>query len=93
MLSKYYSLDECYSKDKIFDYLEDLQNEELIVFEIIDSEIIKLKDIGLSEKQIKELTTFLDENDVIDYPDFEEYDEDDDDYDEDGFSPNDDYFF
>ena len=92
MLNKYYSLDECYDRDKIFDHLEELQNEELIVFEILDSDMIKIKDIGLSDKQIKELVTFLDESDVIEYPDYEEYDEDeDDDYDED--SPNEDYYF
>jgi hypothetical protein len=95
MLSKYYSLDECYDKDKIFDYLEDLQNEELIYFEILDSDMIKIKDIGLSEKQIKELATFLDDNDAIDYPDFEEYNDEseDGDFDDDDYRPSDDYFF
>jgi hypothetical protein len=92
MLSKYYSLDECYIKDKVFDYLEDLQNEELIFFEIIDKEIIKIRDIGLSEKQTKELVTFLDDSDVIDYSDFEEDDDDDED-DFDDFNPNEDYYF
>jgi hypothetical protein len=94
MLSKYYSLDECYQKDKIFDYLEDLQNEELIVFQIIDSEIVKLKDIGLTEKQTKELQQFFDDLDVIDC-DYDHLDEDDDDFDsfeDDDIFPNDDYF-
>ena len=93
MLSKYYSLDECYQKDKVFDHLENLQNEELIVFEIIDSDIVKIKDIGLSEKQIKELVSFLDDMDVIDYPDYDDDDGDGDD--DDGFNdytPNDSYF-
>jgi len=91
MLSKYYSLDECYQKDKVFDHLENLQNEELIVFEIIDSDIIKIKDIGLSEKQIKELISFFDDMDVIDYPDYEDDDDDDND-DFDDYTPNDSYF-
>jgi hypothetical protein len=82
MLSKYYSLDECYDRNAVMDYLEELQNEEIIVFEIIDSEVIKIKDIGLSEKQTKELILFFHDNDVIDYLDYEPYDEDDD-YDED----------
>jgi hypothetical protein len=82
MLSKYYSLDECYDRNVVMDYLEELQNEEMIVFEIIDSEVIKIKDIGLSEKQTKELVLFFHDNDVIDYLDYEPYDEDDD-YDED----------
>ena len=92
MLSKYYSLDECYQKEKVFDHLEDLQNEELIVFEIVDSEIIKIKDIGLSEKQTKELVDFLDNNDVInyEYDDFDEDEDSDDDYDD---YPRDDYYF
>ena len=83
MLSKYYSLDECYDRNVVMDYLEELQNEEMIVFEIIDSEVIKIKDIGLSEKQTKELVLFFHDNDVIDYLDYEPYNEDDDDYDED----------
>jgi hypothetical protein len=91
MLSKYYSLDECYTKDQVMDYLEELQNEELIVFDFIDKDIIKIKDIGLSEKQIKELSGFLDDNDVIDYPEFD--DDEDDDYDDEDYNPNDDYFF
>ncbi len=91
MLSKYYSLDECYKKDVVFDHLEELQNEELISFEIIDSEIVKIKDIGLTEKQTKDLVEFLDDNDVIDYTDFEEFDDDEDEFNDDTY-PNDDYF-
>jgi hypothetical protein len=88
MLSKYYSLDECYDRDVVLDRLEELQNEEMIVFEVVDSEVIKIKDIGLSEKQTKELINFFHDNDVIDYLDYEPYDEDDEDdeddyYDED----------
>ena len=88
MLSKYYSLDECYDRNVVLDHLEELQKEEMIVFEVIDSEVIKIKDIGLSEKQTKELINFFHDNDVIDYLDYEPYgdedeDEDDDYYDED----------
>jgi len=90
MLSKYYSLDECYQKNKVFDHLEDLQNEQLIVFEIVDTDIIKIKDIGLSDKQIKELCNFFDDNDVLDYSDYEE--DDFDDIDEDDIEETDDYF-
>jgi hypothetical protein len=82
MLSKYYSLDECYDRNVIMDYLEGLQNEEMIVFEVVDSEVIKIKDIGLSEKQTKELILFFHDNDVIDYLDYEPYDEDDEDEDD-----------
>lgn len=91
MLHKYYSLDECYEKDKVFDHLENLQDEELIVYEILDSDIIKIKDIGLSDKQSKDLEQFFDSNDVIDY-DYEDFDEDgDEDGDYDDY-PSDDYF-
>ena len=83
MLSKYYSLDECYDRNVVLDHLEELQNEEIIVFEIIDSEVIKIKDIGLSEKQTKELINFFHDNDVIDYLDYEPYGDDEDDEDDD----------
>jgi hypothetical protein len=91
MLSKYYSLDECYKKDSVFDHLEDLQNEELIFFEIVDTDIIKLKDLSLSEKQIKDLLIFFDDNDVIEYSDYDE--DEDEDFDDDDYSPSDDYFY
>jgi hypothetical protein len=83
MLSKYYSLDECYDRNNVLDHLEDLQNEGLIVFEVIESEVLKVKDIGLSEKQTKELINFFHDNDVIDYIDYEPYGDEDDDDDED----------
>jgi hypothetical protein len=91
MLSKYYSLDECYQKDKVLDHLEDLQTEELIVFEIVDTELIKIKDIGLSEKQTKDLLEFFDNNDVIDY-EYDDYDDEDGDDDFDDY-PREDYYF
>jgi len=90
MLHKYYSLDECYEKDKVFEHLENLQDEELIVYEILDSDIIKIKDIGLSDKQTKDLEQFFDSHDVIDY-DYEDFDEDGDEDDFDDY-PTDDYF-
>jgi len=95
MLNKYYSMDECYQKNIVHDRLEELQTEGLIVFEFIDSDIIKIKDIGLSEKQIKELVQFFDNNDVIDYQDFDDDDGFDDYDDDDGFddyTPSDNYF-
>ena len=88
MLSKYYSLDECYNRDIVLDHLEDLEEEGLIVYEMVEPEVMKIKDIGLSEKQTKELILFFNEYDVIDYPDYEPYDEDDFDEDED----DDDYY-
>jgi hypothetical protein len=83
MLSKYYSLDECYDRNTVLNHLEDFQNESLLVYEFVESDVIKIKDIGLSEKQTKELINFFHDNDVIDYIDYEPYDdfdEDEDDY-------------
>ena len=85
MLSKYYSLDECYDRNNVLDHLEDLQTEGLIVFEVIESEVLKVKDIGLSEKQTKELINFFHDNDVIDYIDYEPYGDEDEDEDDDDF--------
>lgn len=88
MLSKFYSLDECYEKDRVYDHLEELQRNEMIIFEIVDTDLIKIKDIGLSEKDTKDLLNFFNEKDVIDYVDFDG-DQDDND---DGFYDDDDYF-
>jgi hypothetical protein len=77
MLSKYYSLDECYNRDVVLDYLDNLQDMDMIIYQIVESDLFRLKDVGLSEKQIKELINFFDENDVIDSEYYDVYDEDD----------------
>jgi len=91
MISKYYSLDECSTQDEVFSHLESLQDDGKIYFEIIDSDVIEFKDLGgLTAKEIKDLSKFLYENDVIEYPDYRKdgyYDDDDfeDDFDDDDF--------
>jgi len=95
MLSKYYSLDECYDTNLIFDKLENLQNEGMVIYEVLDQDTIKIKDIGLSEKDIKDLINFFSDNDVIDLPAYEnvdELDDDDEDFDDEDYRLNDDYF-
>jgi len=91
MLSKFYSLDECYEKNNVFDYLENLQNNEMIIFEIVDSDLVKIKDIGLSEKDTKDLLNFFDDKDVLEYSDFDDDDEFED-FDDDDFYSNDDFY-
>ena len=92
MLSKYYSLDECYNKDKVFDHLEELQGNEMIIYEIVDTDIIKIKDIGLSEKDTKDLLNFFDNNDVIEYSDYDEDDDSDDYFDDDDYYSSEDLY-
>ena len=91
MLSKFYSLDECYEKDKVFDYLENLQNNEMIIFDIVDTDLVKIKDIGLSEKDTKDLSNFFDDKDVLEYSDLDD-DEEFEDFDDDDFYSNDDFY-
>lgn len=82
---KYYSLDECHEKDLIFSRLNDLQDDSRIEYSYIKGDdVIKLKNIFLSIKEKKDLLLFFSDNDVIDYPDYEEYyEEEDDDEEED----------
>jgi len=71
MIGKYYSLDECSNQDEVFSYLENLQDDGKIYFEVIDLDVIKFKDVnGLTAKEIKEFAKYLYENDVIEYPDY-----------------------
>lgn len=84
MLSKYYSLDECTTKDLVYTHLDDLENEGKVSFTIIDiDEVIKLSDNGLTQKEAKDLAKFFNDNDVIEYDDYQpngyEYYEDDED--------------
>jgi hypothetical protein len=94
MISKYYSLDECSTQDEVFSHLESLQDDGKIYFEIIDLDVIKFKDLGgLTAKEIKDLSKFLYENDVIEYPDYRKdgYYDDDDDFEDDFEDNRDDY--
>ncbi len=81
MLAKFYSLDECYDQDKVYDRLDELYEDAKIDYEIIEDDLIRIKDTGLTMKEKKELVKFFEENDVIEYNDFDEdiEDEDDDD--------------
>lgn len=82
MLAKYYSLDECYNQDKVYDRLDELFNDAKIDYEIIDQDLIKIKDKGLTGREKKELIKLFEENDVIEYEDIDEDDEDDEDDDD-----------
>ncbi len=83
MLAKYYSLDECYEQDKVYDRLDELFNDAKIDYEIIDDELIRIKDTGLNLKEKKELLKFFEDNDVIEYTEFDEEEDDEEDDDED----------
>jgi hypothetical protein len=90
-LCKYYSLDECQTRDAVFEELDKLQaDEKLDYLYIDDDEVIKISESLLTTKEIKSLKHFLKENDVLEYTDYEEYleeeeydDADDDDYNDD----------
>lgn len=78
-LCKYYSLYECHSISDILDRLDELQDDSKVEYTYIqDDEIVKLKNIGLSLKEKKDLLSFFKDNDVIDDPDYEEYYNDED---------------
>lgn len=90
-LCKYYSLDECYSRDDVLNQLENLLSDSKIEYTLFEEDdVIKIKDIGLSSKEKKDLLSFFKENDVIEYPDYEEYYEEDE-YEEDDDSEEDEY--
>lgn len=89
---KYYSLDECQERDSVFSKLDNLQDDsklEYILFE--DDDVIKIKNIGLSLKDRKDLGGFFKENDVIEYPDYEEYYNEEEDEDEEEEDEDDEY--
>lgn len=82
MLAKYYSLDECYEQDKIYDRLDQLSDDRKIDYEIIDDDLIKIKDKGLSLREKKELVKLFEENDVIEHEDIDDEELDEDEFEE-----------
>jgi hypothetical protein len=84
MLSKYYSLDECHNRDGVFERLDILKENGKVIFGTADIDVIRIKDTGLTLKELKGLMNFFQENDVIEYDDFEPttYLDDDEDWDD-----------
>lgn len=80
--TKYYSLDECSDQDKVFAKLDLLADDRKLEYDFVEADLIKIKDISLTAKEIKELSQFFHANDVIEDKDYgEDEDEDlDDDY-------------
>jgi hypothetical protein len=91
MLAKYYSLDECFEQDRIYDKLDALSDDSKIEYEIVEDDVIRIKDLSLTLKEKKELVKLFEENDVIEYNEWEEEEEeeeedfDDDEYEDDDF--------
>jgi hypothetical protein len=78
MLAKYYSLDECFEQDTIYDKLDELSDNSKIDYEIVEDDVIRIKDLSLTLKEKKELVKLFEENDVIEYNEWEEDEEDED---------------
>ena len=86
--TKFYSLDECKDQDKVIAKLDSLFDDRKIDYDFVEADLIKIKDISLTAKEIKELNQFLHNNDVVedkDYEDDTDDEDDDDDYEEDDY--------
>lgn len=83
MIGKYYSLDECFTQDDVYEYLDILVDDGKLEYEITEDELVKIKDKGLILKEARTLLKFLKENDVIEYKeDLEDDDEEEEEDDE-----------
>jgi hypothetical protein len=91
MLGKYYSLDECLDVQVILEKLDSLTDDGKIYYSFIESDVIKIKDGGLTPKETKDLITFFEKNDLIEYLDYEDIYEDFDEEDEDNEFEEDDF--
>lgn len=97
MIGKYYSLDECSNIEHVENKLNNLQDDGKIFWLSPEQDIIKIKDNGLSIKEMKDLISFFEKNDVIEYVDYvdmynDDDDDDDDDDDSDFYNENEYYY-
>jgi hypothetical protein len=86
--TKFYSLDECLDQNKVLSKLDLLADDRKIDYEFVESDLIKIKDLSLTAKEMKELKQFFHDNDVLEDIDFEEEDNEDEDediYDDDDY--------
>jgi hypothetical protein len=93
-LFKYYSLDDCQAPEDVYSILNDLQEEDKIEYEVVEDmgvEVFKIKDLGLTTSELKNLVSQFNKLDVIEYvmddieedEDLDEYEEDTDEYSDD----------
>jgi hypothetical protein len=80
MLSRYYSLDECSIKDISYEYLRKLEEDGKIIVSIIETDVIKIKDVGLSIRETKDILKYFEDNDIIEYTDMDEDEEEDEEF-------------
>lgn len=73
-LFNYYSFDECTDEETLFEKLNKLVDEEKIRYSESDSYLIKIEDLELSDSELEELHSFLDENNVYPYLGYDEED-------------------
>lgn len=87
-LNKYYSLDECTDVDKVYEILNDLMADAKIIYEEVDSDIIKIIDRGMTTVEVKNVLAKFAKYDVLEYTDRIDDEEDDsdlDDYEDDDY--------
>jgi hypothetical protein len=73
-LFSFYSLDECLNKKKVVKKLTSLSDEGKIEWSI-DRDILKIKDLDLSEEEIVEVANLFDQNDIFPHHDIEDEDD------------------
>lgn len=91
MIAKYYSLDECSDTVTVYEKLSRLQDDGKIYWSNPEQDVIRIRDSGLTPKDVKELISFFEKNDVLEYHDYEDMYEDDED-DEDYFDEDEDEY-
>ncbi len=62
---KIYNLDECSCTKEVLEKLKKLSDENKIEYSSLNKNLIKIKDISLSKKEIKDLNKFLYDHDVL----------------------------
>jgi hypothetical protein len=87
--TKFYSFDECRNNTKVIDKLESLSEDRKIEYEFVETDLISIKDISMTAKEIKELNQFLHDNDVLEDHDYDDIDDEEDD--DDLYDTDDDY--
>ena len=91
-LFNFYSFDECSDEDQLFAKLDSFKDESKIEYTEQDNYILKIKDLELSDDEITDLVTSLDELNVYPYLGYEEDEEDEySDFDDDFSDKDDDY--
>ena len=71
MATQFYSFDECTNRKPVLSILDKLKHDHKIFYDFIEKNIMRINIANMTKKELTQLKTLFDDNDVIEDKDYE----------------------